>query len=189
MTKRNTTMKAKQARERLSAIRTAIAGIDYLCSGTLLKHLTRCGKAGCRCAHDPAARHGPYYDWGHMQAGKLVHRRLSAAQAELLRPAIANYRKVKKLLRAWEAQTERLIDAEAPNQLLPIDDIERVASWVAANAPTATVAVFWPQPEVSAASQVAVLITETVPAVALAVYAVWVMSSNAIWFSVVVSCS
>ena len=48
-----------------------------------------------------------------MQTGKLVHRRLSAAQAELLRLAIANYRKVKKLLRAWEAQTERLIDAEA----------------------------------------------------------------------------
>ena len=115
MPKPVTTAQAKQARARLSAIRAAIAEIDHLCSGTLLKRMTRCGKAGCRCAHDPAARHGPYYDWGHMQAGKLVHRRLSAAQAELLRPAIANYRKVKKLLRAWEAQTERLIDAEAPS--------------------------------------------------------------------------
>jgi hypothetical protein len=45
---------------------------------------------------------------------KLIHRRLSAEQAALLRPAIANYRKLKKLLRAWEAETERLIDAEAP---------------------------------------------------------------------------
>jgi hypothetical protein len=79
----------------------------------LLKRLARCGKVGCRRALDPAARHGPYYDWGHMQAGKLVHGRLSAAQAALLGPAIADYRKVKKLLRAWEAQTERLIDAEA----------------------------------------------------------------------------
>ena len=35
-----------------------------------------------------------------------------AEQTDLLRPAIANYRKVKKLLRAWEAQTERLIDAQ-----------------------------------------------------------------------------
>ena len=113
MPKRTITATQKQARERIRAIRSAIAQIDYLCSGTLLKQLTRCGKAGCRCAHDPAARHGPYYDWGHMQAGKLVHRRLSAAQAELLRQAIVNYRKVKKLLRAWEAQTERLIDAEA----------------------------------------------------------------------------
>jgi hypothetical protein len=100
------------ARARIDHIRAAIAGIDYLCSGTLLKHLTRCGKPGCRCAHDPAARHGPYYDWGHMRGGKLVHRRLSAQQAALLRAAIANYRKLKKLLRAWEAQTEQLIDAE-----------------------------------------------------------------------------
>ena len=39
----------------------------------------------------------------------------SAQQAALLRPAIANYRKLKKLLRSWELETERLIDAEAPN--------------------------------------------------------------------------
>jgi hypothetical protein len=31
-----------------------------------------------------------------------------------MRQAIANYRKVKKLLRAWENETERLIQAEAP---------------------------------------------------------------------------
>ena len=49
-----------------------------------------------------------------MQGGKLVHRRLTAEQAELLRPAIANYQQVKELPRAWEVETERLIDAEAP---------------------------------------------------------------------------
>ena len=105
---------AQRSRERISRIRAAIAAIDYLCSGTLLKHLTRCGKPGCRCAHDPAARHGPYYDWGHMQSGRLIHRRLSPEPAALLRPAIANYRKLKKLLRGWETETERLIDAETP---------------------------------------------------------------------------
>lgn len=108
------TTQAKLSRERISRIRAAIGETDYLCSGTLHEHLTRCGKAGCRCAHDPAARHGPYYDWGHMQGGKLVRRRLSAQQAALMRRAIANYRKVRKLLRAWEAETERLINAEAP---------------------------------------------------------------------------
>ncbi|MBE7522862.1 MAG: hypothetical protein HS109_10820 [Burkholderiales bacterium] len=46
--------------------------------------------------------------------GKLVRRRLSAEQARLMRQALANYRKVKKLLRAWESETERLIEAEAP---------------------------------------------------------------------------
>jgi hypothetical protein len=29
------------------------------------------------CATDPSARHGPYYEWGHMRGGKLVHRSAS----------------------------------------------------------------------------------------------------------------
>jgi hypothetical protein len=104
----------QQANTRIAAIRDAIRAVDYLCSGTLLEHRTRCGKPGCRCANDPAARHGPYYDWGHMQGGKLVHRRVSPEQAVVLRLAIANYRKVKKLLLAWEKETERLIDNQLP---------------------------------------------------------------------------
>ena len=111
---RSLAAQARRSRQRIEKIRAAIGATDYLCSGTLYEHLSRCGKAGCRCAEDPAARHGPYYDWGHMQAGKLVRRRLSAAQALLMRQAIANYRKVKKLLRDWETETERLIEAEAP---------------------------------------------------------------------------
>jgi hypothetical protein len=74
--------------------------------------MKQCGKAQCRCANDPSARHGPYYEWGHMQQGKLVHRNVTARQAALLRLAIANYRKARKLLRDWEVQTERLIDSE-----------------------------------------------------------------------------
>jgi hypothetical protein len=104
----------KQAHARIGAIRDSINAVDYLCSGTLLEHRTRCGKPSCRCTNDPNARHGPYYDWGHMQAGKLVHRRFSPEQAAVLRLAIANYRKIKKLLLAWEKETERLIDAENP---------------------------------------------------------------------------
>lgn len=104
---------ATQARERIRRIRDALAAVDYLCSGTLLKSLMKCGQPSCRCHQDPAARHGPYYRWGHMKAGKLVHRYVSPEQAMVLRQAIANHRKVKKLMRAWEVETERLIDAEA----------------------------------------------------------------------------
>jgi hypothetical protein len=112
--KRSLATQARLSRQRIEKIRAAIGQTDYLCSGTLYEHLSRCGKPGCRCAEDPAARHGPYYDWGHMQGGKLVRRRLSAEQAQLMRRAIDNYRKVKKLLRDWETETERLIEAEAP---------------------------------------------------------------------------
>ena len=105
---------AERAQERIEAIRAELAALDLVCSGTLLKRMKTCGSVTCRCARDPAARHGPYYEWGHMRAGKLIHRLVSPEQAEILRGAIANYRKLRRLLRRWEAHTERLIDASAP---------------------------------------------------------------------------
>ncbi len=51
-----------------------------------------------------------------MVEGKLVHRVVSPQQATLLQLAIDNYRSVQKLLREWETETERLIDAEAPRK-------------------------------------------------------------------------
>ena len=51
-----------------------------------------------------------------MKGGKLVHRQVSPEQAELLRLAIDNYRRVQQLLRDWELETEQLIDAEVPRQ-------------------------------------------------------------------------
>jgi hypothetical protein len=47
-----------------------------------------------------------------MKGGKLVHRTVTPKQAEILRRAIANYRKAKKLMKAWEEETERLMDNE-----------------------------------------------------------------------------
>ena len=113
---RSTAQRIAQARERIDRIRQALGEIDILCSGTLLRRMKVCGKPGCRCAHDPQARHGPYYEWGHMKGGVLVHRSLTAQQAEILQLAIGNHRKAKKLMRAWEEETERLIDLEAPRE-------------------------------------------------------------------------
>jgi hypothetical protein len=101
-----------QARKRIADIRATLNAMDHLCSGTLQRRMMICGTPGCRCSHDPAARHGPYYQWAHMKGGKLVSRMVSLEQAALLRLAIANYRQARKLMRAWEKETERLIDAE-----------------------------------------------------------------------------
>lgn len=105
---------AEKARKRIEAIRNAVATIELVCSGTLLTRMTKCGKPTCACHRDPAARHGPYYEWGRMRGGKLTHRWMSAEQAQQLREAIASFRRLKKLLQDWETQTERLIDAEHP---------------------------------------------------------------------------
>lgn len=106
----------KRALERIARIREALSAIDHLCSGTLLQRTKVCGKPGCRCAQDPSARHGPYYEWGHMKGGKLVHRTVTPEQATILQLAIANHRKAKKLMQAWEDETERLFDAQAPRK-------------------------------------------------------------------------
>ena len=101
-----------QARERIARIRATLNAMDHLCSGTLQRRMMICGKPNCRCTHDPNARHGPYYQWAHMKGGKLVSRMVSPEEAEILRRAIANYRQARALMRAWERETERLIDAE-----------------------------------------------------------------------------
>ena len=113
---RSTAQRIAQAREKIDRIRQALGEIDTVCSGTLLQRMKVCGKPGCRCASDPLARHGPYYEWGHMKGGVLVHRSVTPQQAEMLQLAIGNHRKAKKLMRAWEEETERLIDLEAPRE-------------------------------------------------------------------------
>ncbi len=57
-----------------------------------------CGKPNCRCASDLDARHGPYYEWGFMRDGKLVHRRVPAERADLMQQAIDNSKRVRELL-------------------------------------------------------------------------------------------
>ncbi|MFQ5745459.1 MAG: DUF6788 family protein [Acidobacteriota bacterium] len=98
--------------DRIAGIQRRIRQVDLLCSGTLVKRMKICGKPTCRCAHDPADRHGPYYEWGYMKDGRQVHRMIPPEQAPLLRRAITNYRKVRRLLRRWEAESVRLMQVE-----------------------------------------------------------------------------
>lgn len=112
--KKPSTRQVDAARQRIAKLRARLGEIELLCSGSLSERMMKCGKPNCRCATDPSARHGPYYEWGRMRAGKIAHRYVTPEQAKLLRQAIDNYRLVKKLLRVWEADSERLIDAAHP---------------------------------------------------------------------------
>jgi hypothetical protein len=106
--------KSTKSREKIAAIQRTLSGMQYLSSGTLLKRMKVCGNPRCHCASDPAARHGPYFEWSYLKAGKLHHRTLTPEQAEIMRLAIANQRKAKKLMRVWEAQTLSLIELKTP---------------------------------------------------------------------------
>jgi hypothetical protein len=106
--------KATKPEEKIAEIKRSLSALVHLSSGTLLKRMKVCGNPRCRCASDPAARHGPFYEWSYLKGGKLRHRTLTSEQADMMRLAIANQRKAKKLLRAWEAQTRHLIELKAP---------------------------------------------------------------------------
>lgn len=98
----------QRAEAQLSAIRAQVAALDYVCSGTLLKRTKVCGKPQCACASNPEARHGPYYEWSRRQKGRLAHTVLPAEAVAILRQAIKNNRRLRKLLRAWERQSARV---------------------------------------------------------------------------------
>ena len=102
---------------RVAKIRSAILAIEELCAGTLVHARKACGKPTCRCAKDPAARHGPYYVWSRLERGRLVRTSLTPKQAERLRIAIQNERRVQRLLTQWGRETGRAIlssDARNP---------------------------------------------------------------------------
>ena len=96
----------------IGQIRRAIVAMDLVCAGTVLKRWKLCGRPNCRCAEDPAARHGPYYEWSHRQDGRLRHNLLSPQQAEQMVRAIKNQRQILVLLVHWSRETARTIMAQ-----------------------------------------------------------------------------
>ena len=105
--KRSNKPSRKRVRERTRALRRAINARDFVASGTVHQRTKVCGRKNCRCAVDPAARHGPYYEWSRRQDGRLLHSVVNPEQAELLTRAIQNYREIQQLLLRWEYETAK----------------------------------------------------------------------------------
>jgi len=92
-------------RQRTQDLRRRIGAMDYVASGTLHSRTKVCGRPNCRCATDPRARHGPYHEWSRRREGRLVHRILTASQAERIARAIANHQELLALVARWEEET------------------------------------------------------------------------------------
>lgn len=104
------------ARQRIARVHEEFVRMEYICAGTL-QHRTRvCGKPGCRCARDPAARHGPYYEWGRIEDGRLTHSKLSRDEAQRFVQAMRQYRRLKRLLRKWQQASVQAMLAESVEQ-------------------------------------------------------------------------
>ena len=100
---------ASKLNRRTESIRRQIAALHLVAQGTISKRTKVCGRPNCRCAQDPEARHGPYYEWTRRENGRYAHTVISAEQAEKLGVAIDNNRRVLALLRRWSTETARAL--------------------------------------------------------------------------------
>src|SRR5258707_697583 len=80
--------------------------------GSVSERSIKCGKAGCACAHDPKARHGPYYSLTQAVAGKTRSRFLTAEQAAVAQQQIAAGRRFREHVDTYWEACEEWADAQ-----------------------------------------------------------------------------
>jgi hypothetical protein len=80
--------------------------------GSLSDRTIRCGKAGCACADNPKARHGPYHSLTQAVGGKTRSRFLTEEQAALAQQQIAAGREFRGHVDDYWEACERWADAQ-----------------------------------------------------------------------------
>jgi hypothetical protein len=103
---------AKHA-QRFQELKRGLDQLEYFCKGTVLKRMTKCGKAYCACRTDPSKRHGPYFELTYKVEGKTVNVRLSPEAAPLYRAASAQFRKLKTTLQRLERISQAVLKLQA----------------------------------------------------------------------------
>ncbi len=103
---------AKHA-QRFQELKRGLDHLEYFCKGTVLKRMTKCGKAYCACRSDPDKRHGPYFELTYKSEGKTVNVRLSPDAAPLYKAASAQFRKLKTTLQRLEKISQAVLKLQA----------------------------------------------------------------------------
>lgn len=80
--------------------------------GSVSERTIRCGKAGCACASDPKARHGPYHSLTQAVAGKTRSRLLTAEQAAIARQQVTAGREFRGQVDDYWEVCEQWADAQ-----------------------------------------------------------------------------
>ena len=99
--------------QRFAELRSQIHDLGYFCKGTILKRRMKCGQPNCACHHDPAKRHGPYWEWTYKRQGKTVNVKLTPAAGPIYKAASQQYRKLKSLLNRLEGLSHKALAAKA----------------------------------------------------------------------------
>ncbi len=93
----------KEARRRYRALTRQLAQVGWISQGSVQDRTTRQGG-------------GAGYQWTRKVAGKTVTVSLTEEQYHRLKEAIANHRRIRKLLAEMEKESRRAIFAAAPHE-------------------------------------------------------------------------
>ena len=93
----------QRAQERIAA---ALGETGFALPGSLVWRTTACGKASCRCQHDPPVLHGPYLTWTRTVNGKTVTRKISEDQHANYQAWFDNARRLHHLVSELEVVQE-----------------------------------------------------------------------------------
>ena len=80
--------------------------------GSVSERLVKCGKSTCPCAHDPKARHGPYFSFTHAVKGRTQSRFLSDEEAVVVRRQIERGQQFRNQVDAFWKRCEQAADQE-----------------------------------------------------------------------------
>jgi len=92
------------------ALAEAMAQIDGLLPGSVVRRHIRCGKAGCACTAEPPTLHGPYIQWTRTVNGKTVTRYLSEEQLARYQPWFDNSRLLKNIIAKLEVASLHAVE-------------------------------------------------------------------------------
>ena len=97
--------------------------------GSLSDRTIRCGKAGCACADNPKARHGPYHSLTQAVEGKTRSRFLTEEQAAVAQQQIATGREFRGHVDAYWEACEQWADAQLElTPAAPAEEAEKKGS-------------------------------------------------------------
>lgn len=101
-----------EARRLRAAIAQTLDEAGFCLPGSVTRREMRCGRPDCRCHDDPPRLHGPYWSWTRKVRAKTVTKLLSEEQLEDYTAWIDASRKVHELLRALEALSVGVVEAD-----------------------------------------------------------------------------
>jgi hypothetical protein len=97
---------------RLRQLAAELAEPKPMRRGSLSERTIKCSKPGCACAHDPKARHGPYFSLTRSVGGKTRSRFLTREQAALARQQIETGHEFRSQVEAYWEDCEVWADRE-----------------------------------------------------------------------------